>query len=133
MRPPEKLLTDLYWSFQATLPGNAQLMEAALREYHEDVGCDFNEKALLARLPISSLNIIFKYDQRGITGAWLKISEVVQIRRTAAPTPSELLHELHFAVEDRLADQDHHFFEGLWLCDPKGADGLPVYELCLGS
>ncbi|MDR3014265.1 MAG: hypothetical protein LBV56_02425 [Delftia acidovorans] len=133
MNPPEKLLTDLYWSFAEPLPGNAQLMEAALREYHEGIECGIDERQLQSRLPLSGLDIIFKYHQRSADGQWLELPAVVQIRRAIAPMPAELLLELHFAVADLVSEQDHHFFEGLWLCEQQGSDGLPVYELYLGS
>lgn len=133
MKPPEKLLTDLYWSFCEPLPGDTALMLEVLRAYHESIGRTVDARSLQRRLPMSCLDILFKYSQRSAAGEWQEIASVVQIRRATAPALVELLFELHFVLADRLADQDHHFFEGLWLCEQQGADGFPVYELLLGS
>jgi hypothetical protein len=48
-------------------------------------------------------------------------------------TSGELMFSLHNAVVEQLSKVDHHFFEGLELCDEQD-DGLPsLYELQLGS
>jgi hypothetical protein len=48
-------------------------------------------------------------------------------------TAGELLLKLNNAVAPRLAGADHCFFEGLFLTEEVGEDGVPIYEMMQGS
>jgi hypothetical protein len=58
------------------------------------------------------------------------------VLRSAAPegfTAVDLLHQLHGDAAPRLARDDHHFFEGLWLSGEPTKTEPPWYGLLLGS
>lgn len=48
-------------------------------------------------------------------------------------TAGELLRKLNNAVAPRLAGVDHCYFEGLFLTEDVGDDGVPIYEMMQGS
>ena len=48
-------------------------------------------------------------------------------------TAGELLLKLHNAVAPRLEGADHGYFEGLFLTEDVGDDGVPLYEMMQGS
>jgi hypothetical protein len=48
-------------------------------------------------------------------------------------TAGELLRKLNNAVAPRLAGADHCYFEGLFLTEEVGDDGVPIYEMMQGS
>jgi hypothetical protein len=48
-------------------------------------------------------------------------------------TAGELLRKLNNAVALRLAGADHCYFEGLFLTEDVGDDGVPIYEMLQGS
>lgn len=48
-------------------------------------------------------------------------------------TAGELLLKLNNAVAPRLEGADHCYFEGLFLTEEVGEDGVPVYEMMQGS
>ncbi len=48
-------------------------------------------------------------------------------------TAGELLLKLNNSVAPHLAEADHCYFEGLFLTEEVGEDGVPVYEMMQGS
>lgn len=48
-------------------------------------------------------------------------------------TAGELLLKVNNAVAPRLAGVDHCYFEGLFLTEEVGDDGVPIYEMMQGS
>lgn len=48
-------------------------------------------------------------------------------------TAGELLLKLNNAVAPRLKGADHCYFEGLFLTEEVGDDGVPIYEMMQGS
>lgn len=130
---PKKILPDLAWSFHEPLPQTPALLLAALRSYGEDIKVEVNNAELQDRFPLNALDIEYKYAERNSGGDWEDIPVTLRVRRTAPPSYLELLFEIHLAAGEILKDQDHCFFEGLWLLDRQNEKGVPVYELYLGS
>jgi hypothetical protein len=133
MKLPRKILPDLAWSFKEPLPTNPSLFVAALRAYGESVKAPVVDSELQVRFPLASLDIEYTYARRSESGAWVDVPVTVRVRRSSPPTYAELLFELHFSSAERLHEQDHSYFEGLWLLDKENEKGVPVYELYLGS
>ena len=133
MTLPRKILPDLAWSFKEPLPANPALFVSALRAYGESVKAPVVEAELQSRFPLPSLDVEYTYAKQEDSGFWTDVPVKVRISRSAPPTYAEVLFELHIASAEKLQDQDHSYFEGLWLLDREYEKGIPVYELYLGS
>jgi hypothetical protein len=133
LKLPKSVLPDLAWSFKQPLPTSPAEFAAALRAYGKEVKVPVSEPELQTRFPLPSLDVTYTYAQRGESGAWTDVPVTVRIRRAEPPTYTQLLYEVHFASAEKLKDQDHCFFEGLWLTELENERGVPVYELYLGS
>lgn len=130
---PTSILPNLAWSFHHAAPGNVETFLAEIRQYCDGLN-DAEAIALLQmHFPASALDIDYAYAVRGPNGEWDDVTETVRIRRSSPPTYLDILFELQFAAERNLAEQDHCFFEGLWLQAKEYETGIPVYRLYLGS
>jgi len=130
---PRKILPDLAWSFTEPVPTSFNAFLGKLRAYAEHVNAPATESELGTRFPLSAVDIEYKYSVRSSSGVWDDVPVTVRVRRSTPPTYAELLYELHAAAYDNLQEQDHCYFEGLWLVERENEKGIPVYELYLGS
>jgi hypothetical protein len=129
---PSSILRDLPWSFAEPQAESLPAFMSALREYCESIDVLFDEAQLQKPFPARALDVRYEYWVREPGGEWREIEAVVQIRKDGNPSCAEVLYLVHRAVAANVAEQDHHFFEGLFLV--KEIDGdVPLYELRLGS
>lgn len=130
---PLTALVAAVWSFH----GGEQVDDPAefdrrVRQYHIDVTgedtWDPDEVIPLARLRVTYFGLESPDDDE-------YTDMVVDLRADdgARFTAGELLRKLHNAVAPHLKGADHFFFEGLFLTEDIGEDGVPVYEMMQGS
>jgi hypothetical protein len=103
-----------------------------VRQYGTRVHVPVIESELAMRLPFAAVDVHYKYSVLS-AGAWVDVPATVHVRFAKAPTYAELLYEIHRAAYGHLHDQDHCFFEGLWLREGSNAEGVPAYDMYLGS
>ena len=131
MALPESLLTDIHWSFSEPPPVTPlDLLEEA-RQYAADIGAPDVTSMLGRALPVADLVVHCRYDVRNAQGVWVESSRQHRVVSASGPlTGADLLWEIHIAFADAVGRGDKHYFEGLELMS---IDGVPVYELVLGS
>lgn len=132
-RTPVQILADMPWSFKEPTPKTLLDFVVALRDYSRDVGVPFQESLLHVRLPVSSMDVRYAYTVRASSGDWQYVEGLVRIRQSSPPSHAELLYYVHSKVHEKLVDQDHCFFEGFHLLEAELEEGVPAYEMYLGS
>nr|WP_297351429.1 hypothetical protein [uncultured Caldimonas sp.] len=130
---PAHVLPNLAWSFKEPTPKTFSAFVAALRNYSGDIDVPFQEALLHARLPVSSVDVRYEHAVRASSGDWQYVEELVRIRRASPPSYAELLYGVHAKVHEKLAAQGHCFFEGFHLLGTEFEQGVPAYEMHLGS
>ncbi|TAG81252.1 MAG: hypothetical protein EAZ24_04520 [Burkholderiales bacterium] len=133
VKPPERILPDTAWSFKEPAAESIAVFLAALREYGRQIGVKINEDELSAKMGIPSIDIEYEYGIQLPNGSWEDKTETVRLRPSQSLTYGELLFEIHKVAREKLHDQDHCFFEGLWLTERYNEPGIPLYEMYLGS
>jgi hypothetical protein len=127
---PPKILPDLAWSFTVPTPPDFDNFLFEVREYGTSVHVPVIESELSTRFPLAAVDVHYKYSVLS-SGKWVDVPAIVHVRLAKSPSYAELLYEIHRAVYEHLQDEDHCFFEGLWLRE--GSAGVPAYDMYLGS
>ena len=128
------LLQDIAWSFSEPVPSSPEELVDAVESYHARLNLSFNRAELTDFSPFTCLDISYEYAVEVDDGDWDDVSVMVRVgdgsRKLAF---AEILWRLHFHAHPVLKDQDHHFFEGLALLEEEIEEGIPAYEVYLGS
>jgi hypothetical protein len=130
---PENILPDVAWSFRQALPENYSAFLFELNQYAKEIGAALREVELSSKLPFSFVDIRYEYGVQSPTGVWDDVVKILRLRPSEAMTRGELLYEIHRACHAFLKDQDHCYYEGLWLLNEENEQGIPFYEMYLGS
>lgn len=130
---PLTALVAAVWSFsRGEQFGDAAEFNRRVAQYHVDVtGEDTwepDEVVPLARMRVTYFGVESPED-----GEYTDFVLDLEADDGAAFSAGELLRKLNNAVAPRLAGADHCFFEGLFLTEDVGDDGVPVYEMMQGS
>lgn len=130
---PLTALVAAVWSFHGgDQIDNPAEFDRRVRAYHIDVTgedtWDPDEVIPLARLRVTYFGLESPDDDE-------YTDMVVDLRADdgARFTAGELLRKMHNAAAPHLEGADHAFFEGLFLTEDVGEDGVPVYEMMQGS
>jgi hypothetical protein len=130
---PLTALVAVVWSFckgeQFSDPAE---FDRRVREYHVDIEgedtWDPDEVIPLPRMRIAWFGVESPEDEE-----YTDFVLDLHADDGAQFTAGELLLKLNNAVAPRLAGADHCYFEGLFLTEDVGDDGVPVYEMMQGS
>jgi hypothetical protein len=137
---PESLLENIAWSFAEPIPDSPSDLVSAVAAYHAEINYPFDKKALTMLSPLSRLDATYSYKVE-IPGKtmwedvqWKKIPVVVRIDGGGKRlTYADILWQLHKEAHKNLKDDDHHYFEGLFLLPQPLESGVPAYEVYIGS
>ena len=130
---PQEILPDLAWSLAEPLQASPASLLEALQAYAAISGTRVDVAQLQTRFPSGSLDIHYSYTVRTASGASIDTTGAVRIRQTEAPSYLDILFELHQAAQPYMRNQDHRYFEGLYLLPLQLEPGVPIYELQTGS
>jgi hypothetical protein len=129
---PLTALVAVIWSFHS----GEQFSDPAefnrrVREYHgneDEDTWDPDEKISLARLRITYFGLESPDDDE-----YTDFVADIESDNGVDFTAGELMLKLNNIVAPRLKGADHCYFEGLFLTEEVGDDGVPVYEMMQGS
>jgi hypothetical protein len=139
MQYPKELFKNVYWTFIEPIFKEQNDFRDRLKEYHKGIGY----KGKLP--PIKWEEVCLQVKEVVVQYAIFPDTENGQIKEPQIKivadngksfTAKELLFKMHNAICNEVADQDHHFFEGLTFAtdqDPDFEEGTPVYFVDLGS
>lgn len=139
MNYPKELFRNVYWTFlEPTFPDPNSFRDR-LKEYHKGIGYKGKLPPIKwEEVCIESKEVVVQYAIFPETEND-EIKEP-QIKLTADNgrnfKAKELLFKMHNAICGEVANQDHHFFEGLTFATDQDLDyekGTPVYFVDLGS
>lgn len=135
MMPTAKILPRLAWSFSEPIPPSAEAFVVAAVVYAQEIDSDLDRNELLQVFPGTCLDIEYAFWIRSTeSGPWTEVRKVVRIKADDQPlTYAAIVLRLHQAAYADLAEQDHHYFEGLYLLSHTFDPGVPAYEVYLGS
>lgn len=138
MKYPEILFKDIYWTFLEPTYSDIDAFQNAFKDYHKSIGykgkfppIKWNEVCIKAPKVILQYVIFPKTENDEITEPQV---EILADNNTSF-TPKELLFKMHNAICVALANEDHHYFEGLTYSTDQDPNykGFPVYFVDLGS
>ena len=125
-----ELMADVCWAFVGSTFTDRIKFESELKQYQAEItgNVNWDPSAIVADLPAMRVQYVY----------WEDFEEIEQIVMLVAENGStfsagEAMFALHNAVVCKLAEIDHHFFEGLILCEEQERDKPPLYELQQGS
>ena len=130
---PAEILPQLLWSIAEPIPADMADFREALARYAGDIEAEQDLSEFDTAFPSNALDIRYSYAIQKSSGSWEEKYEVVQIRSDSQLTYGEIVLRLHRAAHHHLAEQDHHFYEGLELITREYEHGVPAYELITGS
>lgn len=130
---PLSALVPVLWSFfngeQFSDPAE---FDRRIRQYHVDVSeedtWDPDEVIPLPRLRITYFGLESPDDDE-----YTDFVADIESDNGVSFTAGELMLKINNVVAPRLKDADHCYFEGLFLTEEVGDDGVPVYEMMQGS
>jgi len=132
--PPDKILPQLAWSFKEPVPASVEDLLKQLDAYAKSIKETVNKRELQKVFPGKQLDIQYKYAVQLPTGQWDTLKVVVRVKERGKPlTYGEILLQLHQASHQHLKNEDHHYFEGLYRLSRPFEQGVPAYEVYLGS
>jgi hypothetical protein len=130
---PLSALVPVLWSFfngeQFSDPAE---FDRRIRQYHvavsEEDTWDPDEVIPLPRLRITYFGVESPDDDE-----YTDFVADIESDNGVGFTAGELMLKINNVVAPRLMDADHCYFEGLFLTEEVGDDGVPVYEMMQGS
>jgi hypothetical protein len=130
---PLSALVPVLWSFfngeQFSDPAE---FDRRIRQYHVDVSeedtWDPDEVIPLPRLRITYFGVESPDDDE-----YTDFVADIESDNGVSFTAGELMLKINNVAAPRLKDADHCYFEGLFLTEDVGDDGVPVYEMMQGS
>lgn len=130
---PLTALVAALWTFsKGEQFGDPTEFDRRVRQYHADVTgedtWDGDEVVPLPRMRVTYFGLESPEDDE-----YTDFVLDLEADNGADFTTGELLRKLNNAVAPRLAGADHCFFEGLFLTEDAGDDGVPIYEMMQGS
>ena len=130
---PVSALVAVLWSFsKGEQFDDAAEFNRRVSQYHVDVTgedtWDPDEVVPVARMRVKYFGVESPGDDE-----YTDFVLDVEADNGVAFTAGELLRKLNNAAAPRLVDADHCFFEGLFLTEDVGDDGVPIYEMMQGS
>jgi hypothetical protein len=131
---PLTALVAVVWSFC----DGAQFSDAAefnrrVSEYHVQVTEEDTWDPGEVALPVPRVRIAYFGVESPEDDEYTDFVEELAADDGVQFTAGELLLKLNNAVAPHLEGADHCYFEGLFLTDKVGDDGLPIYEMMQGS
>lgn len=138
MNYPEILFKDIYWTFWEPVFQDKDAFQEAFKNYHKSIGykgkfppIKWNEVCITAPKVILQYVIFPKTDNDEIDEPQVELFA----DNGKSFTPKELLFKMHNVICGELANEDHHFFEGLTYSTDQDPNykGFPVYFVDLGS
>lgn len=138
MNYPEILFKDIYWTFWKPVFQDKDVFQEAFKNYHKSIGykgkfppIKWNEVCIHAPKVILQYVIFPKTENDEID----EPQEELFADNGKSFTPKELLFKMHNAICGELANEDHHYFEGLTYSTDQDPNykGFPVYFVDLGS
>lgn len=131
---PDKLMPRVAWSLAEPVPRSADDLIERLDAYAKSIKTKVNKRELRKVFPGEKLDVEYEYAVQHRTGDWDMLRAVARVKRRRTPlTFAEILFQLHKASHRHLKNQDHHYFEGLYLLEHPLRRGIPAYEVYLGS
>jgi len=134
------------WSFAVPASKDMEKFLSDLKKYNEEIVSEmsvFNPfriqnyigRIMLGRnTRLEKLIVNYEYTIETQSGEWeVKRNTVVINPGTGSLKVGELIYYIHHSARSNLADQDHCFLEELYLSEDDSDEGIPVYELFLGS
>jgi len=132
--PPDRMMPRVAWSFAEQVPSSTDDLLKKLDAYAKSIKSKVNTRELQTVFPGKPLDVQYNYGVQRPSGRWDTIHVVVRIKERGKPlTYAEVLLQLHEASHRHLKNDDHHYFEGLYLLDKPFEKGVPAYEVYLGS
>ena len=131
---PDKMMPRVAWSFAEPAPASTDDLIKQLDAYASSIKRKVNKRELGRVFPGKQLDIQYNYGVQRPSGHWDTIHVVVRVKERGKPlTFAEILLQLHEASHQHLKNDDHRYFEGLYLLDRPFEKGVPAYEVYLGS
>ena len=133
-RVPKTMMPRVAWSLAQPIPASAEDLINQLESYAKSIETELNKRELQRVFPGKQLDVQYKYGVQRPRGQWDTIQVVVRVKaRGKRLTFAEILFQLHQAAHQHVKNDDHHFFEGLYLLERSFERGVPAYEVYLGS
>jgi hypothetical protein len=139
MNYPKELFRNVYWTFLEPTFTDQNSFRDRLKEYHKGIGykgklppIKWEEVCLEAKEVVMQYAIFPEAEYDEIKEPQKKLTA----DNGKSFKAKELLFKMHNAICEEVANQDHHFFEGLTFAtdqDPDFDKGTPVYFVDLGS
>jgi len=138
MNYPEILFKDVYWTFFEPEYTSQDEFQEAFKTYHKSIGykgkfppIKWNEVCIESSKVILQYVIFPKNENDDITEPQVEIIA----DNGVSFTPKEVLFKMHNTIREALANEDHHYFEGLTFSTDQDPNyrGFPVYFVDLGS
>ncbi len=131
---PLMALVAALWSFQ----GGEQFADAAefnrrVSEYHVQVTEEDTWDPAEVVMPLPRIRVKYFGVESPEDEDYTDFVLDLQADDGAQFTAGELLLKLNNAVAPHLEGADHCYFEGLFLTEEVGEDGVPIYEMMQGS
>lgn len=130
---PLSALVAVVWSFfDGEQFSDLAEFNRRMRQYHVDVSeedtWDPDEVIPLSRLRIKYFGVESPDDDE-----YMDFVADIENDNGVNFTAGELMLKINNIVAPRLKGADHCYFEGLFLTEDVGEDGVPVYEMMQGS
>ena len=130
---PEDLMSDVAWSFSKVVSGGQDDFSKEVIKYNNKIENPIDEKQFTQSLPLNKIVIEYEYYIEE-DSEWVETVEQFEISANNGQlSESEILYKIHAHTHSNLKGMDHCFFEGLEYTDEDHEDGIPIYEMILGS
>lgn len=136
---PDEIMPIVTWRFNDTLPDSLDEFEKKLYKQNKIFQNQLPEGVLSEEVGLKRLYVKYNYTiQEGTESngdlIWKDLTAKILIESdNESLINSELLYKIHKKAVINLGDQDHSFFEGLYLLTDEFVGDVPTYEMYLGS
>ena len=148
--PPDSLMENVAWDFSQWAPDSLDAFVAHVEAYNRDLNIDAGVLTLQPLLDLFGFTLLshdtglchlfvrYSYGvaiegSEGEEIQWIDVVEQIEIMSETPITYGEVLFQIHRHAKKHLAENDHRFFEGLYLVEESKGQPAPTYEIFLGS
>jgi len=132
---PKHILQDILWNFSEEKFPVIEGFRLALKAYNERIKAEpFNVDFDQTVLNTGRVAVQYEYWDNEIEDS-IEPDFLLTADNGEFFTVAELLFKIHNTVQEKLKEDDHHFFEGLdlWIGDHPNYPDTPLYFLQQGS
>ena len=134
------------WSFAEPASEDIEEFISHLKTYNKEMVSEmglfnifrlqnyFGRLMLANDTKLDEVIIYYEFAIETPSGEWEDKRKSIEIKsETGTLKVGELIYHVHHAAKTDLADQDHCYLEEISLSEDDTGEGIPVYELFLGS